>query len=176
MAKQEFNLQASVQHSNPLAASPPCLMKPGQSPEDTRGNGVAQVGPDVPPGPADRWPMVAWRRTVCSHLEPFPTGWDRLQGTCREHKVPNKAFTQAVQGNKKLHFKVKDYYLPWHWGELMEKLIPPHNGSLMKRNRVPEKTCHTFRKGTVLHLLWTGTVKKKSGASETLKTTQVDKT
>lgn len=64
----------------------------------------------------------------CAHSwSPSPTG------TCSEHKVPNKAFTQAVQGNNKLHFTVKDFYLPWRYGELIEKLISPHNSSLMKR-------------------------------------------
>lgn len=101
--------------------------------------------------------------------------------TCREHKVPAeniryKAFTQTVQGNNKLHFIVKDFYLPWCYGELIEELISPHNTSLMKRNRMPGKRGHPFRKAIVLRLLWTGTVKNKSGASVALKTTQVDKT
>lgn len=98
------------------------------------------------------------------------------RGTCRDHKVPSKALTQAAQGNNKLHFTVKDFYLPWCYGELMEKLISPHYTSLVKRNRVPVKTCHPLRKGIVLHLLWTETVKKKLGVSEALQTTEVDKT
>lgn len=108
------------------------------------------------------WPMVMGR-TACSHLESSPN---------REHRVPNKAFTQAVQGNNKLHCTAKDFYLPWRYGELIEKFISPHNINLMKRNRMPAKRYHPFRKGIVLRLLWTGRVKKKSRASEALKTTQ----
>lgn len=151
-------------------------MKPRQSPEDTWGNFVVRVSPDEPSATADMWPVVMWRRTVCSHLELFPNRHlQRAQGTCTNHKVPNKAFTQAIQGNNKLHFTVKKFYLPWHSGELIGKLISLHNTILMKRNRVPVKRCHPFRKGIVPPLLWTGTMKNKLGASEALKTTQIDK-
>lgn len=96
-------------------------------------------------------------------------------GSCREHKAPNKAFTQVVQGNNKLHFTVKDFYLSWCYCELIEKLISPHNASLMKNDRAPVTRCQPFQKGDVLPLLLTGIVKGKPEASEALKTTQLAK-
>lgn len=175
-SEQEFNLQAPVQHSNPLAASCPCLMKPRQSPEDTWGNFVARVSLDEPSAAADMWPVVMWRRTA--HIwSSFPTG------TCREHKAPVQTIRCPTRPSPRQSkeitnsiLQLKKFCMPWCSGELIGKLISPHNTILMKRNRVPVKRCHPFRKGIVLPLLWTGTVKNKLGASGALKTTQIDKT
>lgn len=152
-------------------------MKPRQSPEDTWGNFVALVSLDEPSAAADMRPVVMWRRTACSHLEFLPNRHlQRAQGTCTDHKVPNKASPRQSKEITNSILQLKKFCMPWCSGELIGKLISPHNTILMKRNRVPVKRCHPFRKGIVLPLLWTGTVKNKLGASGALKTTQIDKT
>jgi len=58
--------------------------------------------------------------------------------------LPRAPWTQAVQGNNKLHFMVKGFYLsPCHC-ELIEKIISPHNASLMKSDGTLVTRCQPF--------------------------------
>jgi len=109
-----------------------------------------QVRLDVPPVTADTWSVAMCRRTPRAHPKSFPNGgiWDYLQGTCTEHRAPNREggapWTQVVQGNNKLHFMVKGFYLsPCHC-ELIEKIISPHNASLMKSDGALVTRCQPF--------------------------------